>query len=68
MAFCREIHYVVGVRDQLFDEPAVADVSLHESIAFVILDVKKIRGVAGVGELIDVDYTCVRDVPEANER
>ena len=63
----REVHDVVGLRHQLTDERSVADVAVHEAIAGVVLDVAEVVGIAGVGELVEVDDAGVGVLAEEAE-
>ena len=54
-----EVHDGVHAAQRLAHQRGVADIALHERVARVALDVGEIRGIAGVGELVEIDDAIV---------
>ena len=57
--FGGEMHDRVGAlfAYQRVDQRGIADISLHEAVAGIAIDGREILQIAGVGQLIEVDYT-----------
>jgi len=51
----RQVQHGVHICDQLGDHVRVANVAAHESIARILLDVREVAEVPGVGQEIEID-------------